>query len=198
MREINLNKRGKYGKSKDKALTPAQARDLYKSLSTHKDRVIFILTAYAGLRVGELTQIRKEWLERLNFNDVEVLKINIPDECRDIKNKYKIWRPKTKYGRTTYIFEKELFLEVENWFEHNESIGLSYRGLQDLAYRKFNNSLHPLRSTAQNYFYYEKELPVRVIAQLLGHKDEKTTLKHYASMNNQQTEAFLMNKLSKE
>jgi len=189
---LNINARGKYGNSKDKALEPKVREQVLKSLQNNKDRVIFILTAYAGLRVGELQQLRTSWISRSNFGDKEVLCIDIPNECRDINNKYSIWRPKTKRARRTYLFDKELFLEVENYYKYNESINLSVRGLQQKSYRLFKVNIHALRATAQNYFKYELNLTTEIIAVMLGHKDIRTTLQHYTSLNTAQAESYLI------
>ena len=190
MKTINLNARGAYGSSKDKALTPNERIATYSKCKDSIDKVFFILGAYAGLRVGEIQQCRKEWITRTKFNDKEVLSISIPDECRNINNKYEVWRPKTKNGRTTYIFDKELWLEVETYYNNHNSIELSIRGLQARCYRLINVSIHKLRSTAQNYFKYEMQLPAEVIAVVLGHKDVRTTMQHYNTLNRAQAESY--------
>ena len=190
MTEINIKARGKYGSAKDKALTPDKRKELL-SLLSGKEKIIFILGAYAGLRVGEIQQARKEWICRKVFNNKEVLAITIPNECRDIKNKYKIWRPKTKRARTTYIFDPQIFSDVEAYFNYVDDLKLSVRGIQALSYRKFETSIHSLRATAQNYFKYELNLPTEIIAVMLGHRDIRTTLQHYTSLNTAQAESFL-------
>jgi len=196
--EINLNARGKYGSAKDKALTPDERVKMIKKLKKDSDRVIFILTAYAGLRVGELEQMRKEWIEIKTLNDNELMCINIPNECKDI-NSRKLWRPKTKRERTTYIFEKDLYLEVKHYFNHNDSIGIKIRAIQERVYKLCANillkkkSIHCYRATAQNYMKYERGLIPEVIAVMLGHKDIRTTMAHYNTMDKAQTESYLIN-----
>ncbi len=192
MKEINLNSRGKYGSAKDKALSPNKRKEVLKSLKDDKNKVLFILGAYAGMRVGEIEQCRLNWLERLDIEGKEVLAINIPHECRDINNKYSIWRPKTKNGRTTYLFDKELYLEVENFYKYNEGFSIGIRALQNRCYKITGVSPHALRATAQNYFKYEEGFTAEVIATILGHKDIRTTLQHYNSMNRAQVEAYLI------
>ncbi|MFO7814407.1 MAG: hypothetical protein R6V14_01485 [Halanaerobiales bacterium] len=196
IKKINIKARGKYGSAKDKALKPDKRKEILRSLSG-RDKVAFILSAHAGLRVGEIEQCRKEWLERKTFKEKEVLAISIPAECRNIQNKYEIWRPKTKRERTTYIFEPELYSDVEAYFNYNESVKLTIRGLQDVSYRKFGVNIHSLRATAQNYMKYELLLPTEIIAVMLGHKDVRTTLQHYTSLNTAQAESYLINHFEK-
>jgi integrase len=192
MEEININSRGGYGSSKDKALTPTDRTEILKKVDG-KYKIVFILGAYAGLRVGEIAQCRKSWLKRINFDNKEVLGISIPAECRDIKNQYKIWRPKTKRERTTYLFNPELYAEVEAFFNYCDNVKLSVRGIQDISYKQFGVNIHSLRATAQNYFKYELNMPTEIIAVMLGHRDVRTTLQHYTSLNTAQAESFLIN-----
>jgi len=202
MKEINLNSRGKYGSAKEKALNPDERIKLYSKLKQQKDKIILLLGAYAGLRVGEIEQIRKTWIKRKSFAGVEVLAITIPKEDRNIRNKYLLWQNKSKKERTTYLFLKEDWLEVESHFNINESINLSIRGIQERVY-KFTSvilfkkkSIHTLRATAQNYLKYERSLIPEVIAVMLGHKDIRTTMKHYDSMNTPQAESYLIQQFS--
>lgn len=193
---IDLNKRGKYGSAKDKAKSLREIQEILKTIKDPKSRMIIILCGFAGLRVGELAQLRKDWLNRIEFNGKELLSINIPFECRDINNKYSIWRPKTRRERTTYLFDKELFLEVEHFYRYNESINLKIRGLQDRTYKLIGVSIHSLRASATNYFK-SINTPIEVTAVYLGHKEIKTTQKHYASLNKAMAENYLSNTYNK-
>lgn len=200
MKKVNLNKRGDYGSAKDKALNPTDRETLYSKLKHQQDKVIFLLGSYAGLRVGEIEQIRKDWIERKKFNNKEVLAITIPLECRNMRNKYFIWKSKSKKQRTTYLFNKEQWLEVESYFNVNENVNLSIRGLQERVYRFTamillkKKSIHTLRATAQNYLKYEMNLIPEVIAVILGHEDVRTTLQHYNTLDTAQAESFLIQK----
>jgi len=198
MKKINLNARGAYGSAKDKALTPTQRVSIYKNISDKTNKVIFVLGAYAGMRVGEIEQCRKEWLSREYIAEQEILAITIPNECRNVKNKKSIWRPKTKRGRTTYIFDKDKWLEVESYFESNEFIPLTTRSMQNRCYNMTGISIHSLRATAQNYFKYELQLIPEVIASMLGHRDVRTTMQHYNTMNRSQTESYFEQKLKND
>lgn len=112
MKVINLNARGKYGKSADKSLEFEELEFLRYGLEDKKERLILIATAYAGLRIGELVQCRKEWLRwdvLVSGEDkLRVLAIDIPEKTRNILNLYSNWNPKTKSKRTTYIIDENL------------------------------------------------------------------------------------------
>ena len=131
-------------------------------------------------------------------------------------NKFKT---KVREPRTTYIFELNLIFEVFEWFRNNPD-GLQMtrqnistiivknkfrplidklreeEGLNEEEIKKKGLTSHGLRASAINYFYYERNLPMNVIKVIVGHKDERTTQKHYESMNKESVEGFLINYLS--
>lgn len=193
-----INLKQEYGKSKDKALPPKERDELHKQLKDTKDKILFILGAYGGLRVGEIAQCRFNWLEWKEFNDEKVLAINIPNEDKDSKNLYKLWRPKTKKGRTTYIFKNDCANELYFYFKHNErGLQLTERALRYRVSRSWglkNFSPHALRAMAQNYFLYELNFEPKVIAVMLGHSDIRTTMKFYNTMNKASVESYLVNR----
>ena len=204
-KEINLNQRGKYGKSKDKALTYTERTNLINNIENTKDRVILIGGAYAGLRQGELVQCRKDWLEWKEFGDKKVLAINIPGECRNLKNKYGVWKPKTRRSRTTYIFDLGLAREFYNYFNDNElGINISERNLSEYRVKIIMGNMigrkissHCLRASTTNYLVKELGLDIGDAATLLGHKDERTTLDHYKGLSKANTEASIYKILNK-
>ncbi len=104
--------RGKYGKSAEKALTFDELDYLRYNLESRRDKIVLIGLAFAGKRISELIQCRKDWLrwDTLQAGDkkLRVLAIDIPKECKDIFNLYGHWRPKTKLARTTYILDENL------------------------------------------------------------------------------------------
>lgn len=203
MKTINLTE--KRGSAKDKALTPTEREKLYPTIKNDKYEIIFLLGAYAGLRVGEIVQCRFKWLEIIKTEDKEILAINIPNEDRDIFNKLKLWRPKTKRERSTYILESNFLYKVYEWFKNNpDGVQMTRQAIDNYIRRRWipvlgrNFSAHALRSTAQNYMRYEKGIDPIVIQGFLGHADARTTLKHYNSMNKASSEAYLTNFLQKE
>lgn len=204
MKHVDL--REKRGCGKDKALSPDERKKLLDNITKDEHRIILILGAYAGLRPNEICQCRFSWLEKGKFNDVEVLKINIPAEDRDARNALKIWRPKTRKSRTTYIFDNSLINEVYFWFKnHNKGLQVSRIALHKTIKNHFlpiigrdNFSTHALRSTAQNYFLYEKNFDAKVVTIFLGHSDIRTTQKHYNSMTKASAESYLMGVLKNE
>lgn len=199
MKVINL--RTPYGSSKDKALEPRERELLFKEVKDRKTRIILILGAYAGLRVGEMRQCRFSWLEFKDINEQEVLCINIPDEDRHVENKLKIWRPKTRKGRTTYVLNNKYAHELFAWYENNECIDMCEDHISMYVIKKKLNLIlertenlltaHALRSTYQNYLLYECNYEPKFIAVVLGHKDIRTTMKHYNTMNKASAESYL-------
>lgn len=185
----------KYGSSKDKALLPSEFKVLNEKLINPQDRIILLLGYIGGMRAGEIIQARTEWFNWIDLDNSKVLSINIPSECRDIKNLYAMWRPKTKRGRTMYIIDPIYATEIYGYFQHKNSIDIkSERNLSEyrvkvkftalLPPRLHKLSSHCLRAGCTDYLR-TKGFGVRDVAYMLGHKDERTTLGHY----NKPTEA---------
>jgi integrase len=199
---ISIDLKQKRGSAKDKALIPDERTLLIKSLDK-SDKIIFILGAYAGLRVGEICQTRLEWLswKEINFNGfTKALCIKIPAEDKDIRNAYKIWRNKKRTMRTTYIFNLEFASYVQSFFEMGNTISLSRQSINNklVKWNKYLNrkekllTPHALRATATNYMIQELQLPMWFVQGCLGHKDSKTTARHYLSIGQAQQESFLL------
>ena len=194
------------GSAADKSLTPEERNKLLRELKEDKHRIILILGAYGGLRVNEICQCRLEWLERTTLKEKEILRINIPAECRDARNKLKIWRPKTRKERTTYLFESNIINEVYFWFKNNPAgIKTSRQAVNKMIAKHFrpiiqrdNISPHALRATAQNYFRYERHYSTSFVQIVLGHKDIRTTEKHYNSLTKASAESYLMGVIENE
>ncbi len=191
--------------AKDNTITTNEFDELYKVLLKPKHKIILLLGARAGLRVQEINQCRTSWLEIVKINDNDVLAINIPDECRDLKNKYALWRPKSKKKRTTYILDNGQANYVFHWFANNEEgINLTRQHITTNiikeVYRKVINkqiTTHGLRATCQNYWGWTLGLDIRFIQACLGHVDYRTTMKHYQSMNKESTQSMLESYLVK-
>jgi len=211
MKEINLRATGH---SKDKALTPSERDRLRTELKHEKLRIVFILGAYAGLRCREIAQTRFSWIEWQEIEGKKILVLNIPTEARDIRNKYKLFRPKTKVGRTTYIFDNELANEVYFYYKHNiDGLVVSESYIRREVRKHFNTMLgrsldyedkhlavstHALRSTAQNYFKFELGHADEFIQLCFGWKDLRTIQNHYRTMNRASGESYLKQVLRKE
>lgn len=198
-KEINLNKRSPYGSSKDKALTPSERSELLKHLKTSRDRVLFYVMTYGGLRVGEVEQLRFDWLDKKEVDDKKLYLIHIPDEAKDIRNKYRLWRPKTRRKRTIYFFDAEIYNEIYFYLENHKSFNISARQIRNIVYswgEKFSKNIspHSLRATCQNYWKYELDLKLEVISYMLGHVNVRTTLQFYDSKDIAQVESYLITK----
>lgn len=119
--------------SKDFALTPEQREFLIRDIKSNqnlnfnqKHLVMLYLMVYAGLRRGEVSQLRKSWISKkiITIAGVErnLLLIDIPYRTNDIrsgKGKF-IWKAKTrKSQRTTIIFDEHISTYVEAYYESN-------------------------------------------------------------------------------
>ncbi|MDA3856450.1 MAG: site-specific integrase [Candidatus Woesearchaeota archaeon] len=119
--------------SKMFALTPEQRQFLIRDIKINqnlkfnpKHLVMLYLMIYAGLRRGEVVQVRKSWLSksRLIINGVErdLLLIDIPYRTNDIrkgKGKF-IWKAKTrKSQRVTIVFDEHVSTYIEAYYESN-------------------------------------------------------------------------------
>jgi len=202
-KEIYINLKTQRGSSSQKALIPDETDKLLHQLKKDTHRMILILGAFAGLRAEEICQCRFNWLEKTKLNEQESLRINIPAQDRDSRNKLKKWNTKKSKARTTYIFENDLINEVYFWFKNNPNGLMISRQAIDKAIRvhfipiieRDNFSTHALRSTAQNYLRYKKQFPTSVIQIMLGHSDIRTTEKHYNSLTKASAESYLQNNL---
>jgi len=198
--------------SKDYALNKEEREELEKLIKTPKQKIIFYLTAYAGLRRGEVAQCRLEWLsfEKFNFNgeEKEYLVINIPYRTTDIRKPKYIWKAKTRQAeRTTIIFNEKISSYVLSYFEQNpKGIYCS----EDYIYKvvagkkekySFTNLInkelfpHSLRST---YVYILKEygLQDNEIEFLMGWEDVRT-IKNYFKRTKQGVLLSIQNTLSR-
>lgn len=119
--------------SKMFALTPEQRQFLIKDIRSNenlqfnqKHLVMLYLMMYAGLRRGEVVQVRKSWLSKskLVINGVErdLLLIDIPYRTNDIrkgKGKF-IWKAKTrKSQRVSIVFDEQVSTYIEAYYESN-------------------------------------------------------------------------------
>jgi len=195
----HIDVRDKRGSAADKALTPTEKILLQNKLTDSKDRIIFILGAYAGMRATEISQCRLEWLQIEVIKEHKVLFINIPAEFKDTRNLKRKIETKSRESRRTYVFDPYMMNEVWFWYKNNiKGLLMSRQAIDHRIRRRWykilvrgNFSTHALRASAQNYFRYEMKLPDVVIQTILGHKDIKTTLLHYNSKTAAQVEEYL-------
>lgn len=111
---INLNSRGKYGSSADKALEKWEREYLERNLVDELDLLIYHLQTYACMRLGESIQCTREWLETpFEEEHKDKLVINIckgENEQIDTFEKFKnsqskkTWKPKTALYRSVVIY----------------------------------------------------------------------------------------------
>lgn len=201
MIEIDLQQ--ERGSAKEHSLTLKERQILEKELK-NKDRIIYIVGSYAGLRVTEIAQCRFSWFEYILVGDKKVLAVNIPSKDRDSRNKYKLFQTKNRTARTTYIFDLELATEVYAYYKYNsEGLLISRERIWQRikTWNKYlareNNNIHPhaLRSTAQNIWKFELGHDDTFIQLCFGWKDFNTMVSHYRTMNKASGESYLIGKL---
>ena len=193
-----LPKKG-YGKSKDKALPPSLRDKLEQMIIDSREKYLFYLFCYGGLRINEAEQVRFEWLELRDINGAEILVIKIPAEAKNIKNLRKIWKTKTRQGREVFIFYKRAVREIYYYLRTANAIDISMRQMRNIVYKwgkmiNRNISPHALRATCQNYWKYELDLKLEVISYMLGHSTIRTTLEFYDTKGAAQIESYFYNK----
>jgi len=203
---IEIDLRQKRGSSKDHSLNMKEREILEKEL-TAKNKIIYLLGAYAGLRVTEIEQMRFSWLEWKTINDKKVLAINLPNQDRNILNKLKQFKTKNRNSRTTYIFNIEFAQNIFTWYEINkDGIQMTRQAIHQRVknWNKYlnreNNNLHchALRSTAQNIWKFELGFDDIFIQLCFGWKDLNTMVQHYRTMNVSSGESYLYSKLGGE
>lgn len=199
LRIIKSRKGEKRGSAKDKALTPDEKKLLLDKLTDQKDRIILILCSFAGLRIGEAIQVRKEWLRWTTIdNNKRIIEINIPAEDKNIIEGLRVWRTKNRKARTTIILNEALASEVFTFYNSGLEIGLTERAIFKRIAKKWtliinrsNLCPHALRSTAINYMVQELGLDPFAVQIMCGHENFKTTTNHYLSKGKPQLMSYL-------
>lgn len=114
MKHINLNPRGKYGSSSEKALERWEREFLENTLTDELDLFLHHIMTYGCLRLGELVQCNREWIETpLDERHRDKLVLKIPAEQVDVFLKVKnpqskkTWTCKTYKDRTMIIYNKQ-------------------------------------------------------------------------------------------
>lgn len=108
-------------------------------------------------------------------------------------------------SRTTYIFESNIAHSVWFWFDNNEDgISLSRQNITTIivkgTFAKLLRRLpsqittHALRATFQNYIFFEKNFDIKFCQLVLGHQDDRTTMKHYTSLTKESGISYLTGK----
>jgi integrase len=198
---INIDVRTKRGSSKEKALTSMERSILFSEFEQKNklsDKAILILGALGGLRVTEITQTRREWLNIITIGGNTMLEINIPEKDTDLRNKYKDFTTKNKKARTTFIFDEKYIYYLKNFFDFN-NLAMSRQAILRRVYNwnkiisreKNKLTVHCLRSSACNYMIYEKDLAPEFVQTCLGHSDIRTTHQHYMTKGKSQQLSYL-------
>ncbi len=182
---LHIDLTQKRGSAKDLALEPDERDKLYQTLKDKKDRIIFLLGAYAGLRAEEISQCRFTWLEWGYFKDCKVLMISIPLEdkstrkqtYKDGKRKNAKFSQKKEWKTVQFIFNSEIANEIYYYYEANPNgLMISRQSITQIRVAgrtkegKFikghfskiidrHITTHALRSTYTNYMTQEFRFP---------------------------------------
>ena len=159
-------KRNSIKHSKENALEEHEQAELIRAIDNLKVqdatklkyRVLVALTMEAGLRISEAVQTRKSWINQTD----DGITINIPKEDRDIKNKKRLWIPKTESGAREVIFLNPNVGSMVNTYMISNPNGLEISRqragqiIKQLGIMINKPMLHPhaLRSTYANNIVY--------------------------------------------
>jgi len=195
------------------ALSPLKERNLLKdTLKDTKDRIILLLGCYAGLRSEEIGQCRYDWLEWENYQDIKVLTITIPKECKNSRIPYKKFKQKKEWNTSIYIFDNEVANEIYFYYLNNkEGLKMSRQNITRNRVSAHMGKIigrhlttHALRSTYANYIINELRLPngekldPMFVKTQLRHKNLKTTMQHYKTENREQQQSYLKGVMNKD
>ena len=207
MKTIDLT--NKRGSAKDLALTIKEKKMLYEVLTDEKDRIILLLGCYAGLRAGEMSQLRYDWFKWTTFKfineELKVLSIVIPGKDRDARNRKKEFKPKKVWNTALYIFDNQIASsEIYFWYKNNkDGLMISRQAIHKRIVRHFeplldrNMTVHALRATFTDYITQQFRFPngekpdTMFVKTQLRHKDLRTTMAAYKSETIANQEAYL-------
>lgn len=86
----------KSGKSEEYSLSEAQLNQLWKQSTELIDKVIMVLCAYCGLRIGEAIHLNLDWIRDQDIH----IPSQMPCDCHDcaLTKHPGTWKPKTPSG----------------------------------------------------------------------------------------------------
>ena len=206
---------------KYKALPKEIRKEYIEKLNNHQTlKTLCYLGLYAGMRIGEILSLRWKDVDldkRVIFINSSLTKTyQFNNDGETISNKRKIGTTKTNCSIRAVPIIDELYKTLTEWkvlqlvvkgknkdsllFDHENDLR-SYSGTRRLLKRfnvkygfsKYDIHFHGLRHTFSNMLFEMNENP-KVIQQLLGHRDVKTAITVYNSVDNeyirQTTEKF--------
>ena len=137
--------------SKDDILMKEEIDDLIKACKNPNEKFIVTTLIYSGMRVGEFTHMKKEWIRWQEGKIVVPQKETCDRYCcqyskhkkiiRKKKKKERIridglWNPKTKEGaRDIPLVNEEIKEVLRNWFNNHEGVKMTRIGVYKLLQR---------------------------------------------------------------
>jgi len=164
----------------------------FMSKTKERDLAIITLMLGTGIRVSECVGLDASDIDIENNSFTVTRKggdkaiLYFSDEVREALQEYIFWLDEQREKKTAFAVR---IVDLNALFISSKGNRISVRAIENLVkdYAKSAAPLkkispHKLRSTYGTNLYRETQ-DIYIVADVLGHKDVKTTIKHYADMS---------------
>ncbi len=189
----------------EKFLTPAEFNSLLKAAKEDRERCILLLLAGAGLRVGEMTQIRAEDVDfNKGYLHVEAInaKFNKPRTVVLLPQVIEVLKKQLNGRSKGWLFPSYREGRISSRQVQNILDGIATRaGLQEVKRKdkagKDRHRIHPhLLRHSFAIWSLDSGVPVGDLQDQLGHASLATTGIYLKASPNHRREAYMRSKLS--
>lgn len=175
--------------SKEKYITYEDFKKFIKACETRKLRVLFILTYFTGLRLGEVLGLQKQCYDA----STKTLYIYQSLTNKTGTRKSVLLSPKSKESIRKYYLPEFLSEMLEEYIKLyiNKDTDFIFKISRSVLSREINRicekakiekfHFHQLRST-DTTMLFELGIPIEDISKYLGHTSINTTKKHYLEL----------------
>lgn len=180
----------KKGETLPRDLADSTVERLFAAISDDRDRAIFGLMIGAGLRVGEVADLRLSDLEAPPVPD-QVARLRVRGKGRKERV---VWLTPPLYATVQAWLQVRAHGAGAHMFlnQHGQPLsvaGIQYRLTQHAKTAGVTATCHPLRHTFARRLA-EQEMPIASLSKLLGHAQVKTTQVYTAGADPKLREAF--------